>query len=66
MTWRGTALTVRELPHSSLENSEGDWKLVIDFPFDEAGHGMQRVDGPACHTKGRAVERRYRPKPLDD
>lgn len=30
---------IRELPDSSLENSEEAWKLVIDFPFDEAGHG---------------------------
>jgi len=30
---------IRELPNSSLENEESDWKLIIDFPFDEAGHG---------------------------
>ena len=30
---------IRELPNSSLENQEADWKLIIDFPFDEAGHG---------------------------
>jgi hypothetical protein len=30
---------VRELPDSSLENADEGWKLVIDFPFDEAGHG---------------------------
>lgn len=30
---------VFELPDSSLENSETDWKLIIDFPFDEAGRG---------------------------
>lgn len=30
---------IRELPDSSLENDESDWKLIIDFPFDEAGHG---------------------------
>ncbi|MGB0068913.1 MAG: hypothetical protein WBQ11_12755, partial [Isosphaeraceae bacterium] len=30
---------IRELPDSSLENSEEPWKIVIDFPFDEAGHG---------------------------
>lgn len=30
---------IRELPNSSLENDEEDWKLIIDFPFDEAGHG---------------------------
>ncbi|AMV19858.1 phage resistance protein [Planctomyces sp. SH-PL14] len=28
---------IRELPPGSLENSSGDWKLVIDFPFDESG-----------------------------
>ena len=30
---------IRELPDSSLENADASWKLVIDFPFDEAGHG---------------------------
>ena len=31
---------IRELADSSLENEDGgDWKLVIDFPFDEPGHG---------------------------
>ena len=30
---------IRELPPSSLENEDHDWKLIIDFPFDEAGHG---------------------------
>ncbi|MEZ6051279.1 MAG: hypothetical protein R3C02_07830 [Planctomycetaceae bacterium] len=30
---------IRELPNSSLENDEDDWKLIIDFPFDEPGHG---------------------------
>jgi len=30
---------IRELPPSSLENDESDWKLIVDFPFDEAGHG---------------------------
>ena len=44
--WRNTKRSckvlfrnVRELPDSSLENDEADWKLIIDFPFDEAGHG---------------------------
>ncbi len=44
--WRNTRRDVvvlfkniRELPDSSLENPDGSWKLVIDFPFDEAGHG---------------------------
>jgi len=42
--WRGTRrrcevvfANVRELPDESLR-SENDWKLVIDFPFDDAGH----------------------------
>ena len=30
---------IRDLPDSSLENAGSDWKLVIDFPFDEAGYG---------------------------
>lgn len=30
---------IRELPASSLENNNSDWKLIIDFPFDEPGHG---------------------------
>lgn len=44
--WRNTKRSctvlfrnIRELPDSSLENSDESWKLVIDFPFDEAGHG---------------------------
>ncbi|MFN9248745.1 MAG: phage resistance protein, partial [Planctomycetota bacterium] len=44
--WRNTKRSctvlfknIRELPDSSLENGDDDWKLVIDFPFDEAGHG---------------------------
>jgi hypothetical protein len=44
--WRNTKRSckvlfknVRELPNSSLENEEADWKLIIDFPFDETGHG---------------------------
>ena len=44
--WRNTKRSctvlfrnIRELPDSSLENSDEVWKLVIDFPFDEAGHG---------------------------
>ena len=38
---RSTVLfrNIRELPDSSLENAEDGWKLVIDFPFDEAGYG---------------------------
>lgn len=30
---------IRELPDASLENHDARWKLVIDFPFDESGHG---------------------------
>ncbi|MHC4880519.1 MAG: phage resistance protein [Planctomycetota bacterium] len=31
---------IRELSDPSFENSDDDaWKLIIDFPFDEAGHG---------------------------
>ena len=44
--WRNTKRSctvlfknIRELPDSSLENTDKEWKLVIDFPFDEAGHG---------------------------
>lgn len=45
-TWKNTNRTciilfknIRELPDTSLENTDDSWKLVIDFPFDEAGHG---------------------------
>lgn len=44
--WRNTKRScvvlfknIRELPDSSLENTEERWKLVIDFPFDEGNHG---------------------------
>ena len=44
--WKNTSRTctvlfknIRELPDASFENNDADWKLVIDFPFDEAGHG---------------------------
>ena len=44
--WRNTKRSctvlfrnIRELPDSSLANADGDWKLIIDFPFDEPGHG---------------------------
>ena len=30
---------IRELPDASFENNDDQWKLVIDFPFDEPGHG---------------------------
>jgi hypothetical protein len=46
LLWKNTNRTcvvlfrnIRELSDSSLENAGPDWKLVIDFPFDEAGHG---------------------------
>jgi len=44
--WRNTRRTcevlfrnVRELPDSSLVGEGDAWKLVIDYPFDEPGHG---------------------------
>ena len=44
--WRNTKRScsvlfrnIRELPGASLENADSDWKLVIDFPFDDPGHG---------------------------
>ncbi len=30
---------IRELPPTSFENHDEPWKLIIDFPFDEAGYG---------------------------
>jgi hypothetical protein len=30
---------IRELPDTSLDNADERWKLIIDYPFDEAGHG---------------------------
>ncbi len=45
-TWKNTSRSctvlfknIRELPDASFENNDADWKLVIDFPFDEPGHG---------------------------
>jgi uracil phosphoribosyltransferase len=45
-TWKNTSRSctvlfknIRELPDASFENNDEDWKLVIDFPFDELGHG---------------------------
>ncbi len=48
---------VSELPDSSLANSDEHWKLVIDFPFDEAGHtpksDLARIqDFNAAHPEG--------------
>ncbi len=46
LSWKNTKRScavlfknIRDLPDSSLENAGSDWKLVIDFPFDEAGYG---------------------------
>ena len=46
LLWRNTQRScvvlvrnVRELPDASLENIDDRWKLIIDFPFDESGHG---------------------------
>lgn len=30
---------VRELSMSSFKNDDDRWKLIIDFPFDQSGHG---------------------------
>src|SRR3989454_1101521 len=45
-TWKNTRRScvilfknVRELPDASLKASDDRWKLIIDFPFDESGHG---------------------------
>ena len=44
--WKNTKRTctvlfknIRDLPDSSLENNDEQWTLIIDFPFDESGHG---------------------------
>ncbi len=46
ITWRGTQrrfevifANVRELPDESLSTRADDCKVVVDFPFDEPGHG---------------------------
>ncbi|MBZ5495689.1 MAG: phage resistance protein [Acidobacteriia bacterium] len=46
LVWRNTSRNftvlfrnIRELHDNSLENTGESWKLIIDFPFDEAGHG---------------------------
>lgn len=46
--WRGTKRrlaivygNVREMVPPSLRSRDDDWKLVIDFPFDEEGHEPQ-------------------------
>jgi hypothetical protein len=46
-TWRNTSRSctillgnIRELPNSSIQNSAAsDWKVIIDYPFDEQGYG---------------------------
>ncbi len=46
-TWKNTSRSctvlfknVRDLSDTSLENdADADWKVIIDFPFDEQGHG---------------------------
>ena len=45
-TWKNTRRSsevlfrnIRELSDSSLDNVSEDWKLIIDYPFDEGGHG---------------------------
>ena len=45
MSWKGTPRqasilfkNIRELPDSSLENAGEDWRLILDYPFDEPGH----------------------------
>ena len=30
---------IRELADTSLDNADARWKLIIDYPLDEAGHG---------------------------
>ncbi len=53
--WRGTQrkvevvfANVRELANDSLRNRGEDWKIVVDFPFDEerytARHDLDRLD----------------------
>lgn len=44
--WKNTTRTcevlfrnIRELPDASLDNTGDDWKLIIDYPFDDGGHG---------------------------
>jgi len=29
---------IRELPDSSLDNDADDWRLILDYPFDDPGH----------------------------
>ena len=64
LLWKNTKRTcvvlfknIRELSDSSLENSGGDWKLVIDFPFDEAGPRPERRPEQAPGIPEHAPER---------
>lgn len=48
LNWKGTPRqasilfkNIRELPASSLENAGEDWRLILDYPFDEPGHSPQ-------------------------
>jgi len=38
-SWIVLFRNIRELPDTSLDNADARWKLIIDYPFDEAGHG---------------------------
>ena len=63
-TWRNTTRwcelgfgNIRSLPAGSLEAGESNWKVLIDFPFDEAGYGPQDDiakldDYTATHPEG--------------
>ena len=64
--WRGTRRSfqvifgnVRELTSESMETKGGSRKAIIDFPFDDAGHGPAedqsrldtfRAEGKSAHT----------------
>jgi hypothetical protein len=46
LTWKNTKRTcivlfrnIRELPPATLDNSGDHWRIIIDYPFDQAGHG---------------------------
>lgn len=47
-TWRGTPrradiifANIRELPFDSLRSRGDEWKIVIDYPFDDQGHNVK-------------------------
>ncbi len=55
-TWRGSRRrcdvvydNVRQMPEESLKAQGGDWKVIIDWPFDDPGHDPDedhaRLDG---------------------